>query len=597
MNRRSIDRRGVLQLTAAGAAGAVGLSSVTAATSRDEVGPGEKYWSFETEFGITRSSPTVVDDVLYVGGRDGIVYAIDTDDGTEVWSVETEGLIVSSPAVVTGTLYVGSNDGNVYALDTADGSEEWVFETDVDAEFEHVWSSPTVADGTVYVGGKDSNVYAIDADDGTEEWVFSDPDDWVVSAPTVADGTVYIGSGSFFNEAQATVYAIDADDGTEQWSFEAGDYVASSPTVYEGTVYVGDADSRVPDDGEVTTASREPTTTLATTSAMRDPRWLDTNDGTDLRTEPGSRSTSTRTVETLSVEQAGESEPEPVGNVYAIDADDGTEQWSFETDDVVRSSPTAADGSVYIGSRDSRLYSLAADDGTEQWSFEAGNTIESSPTVADGVVFAGSYDGNIYAIDTTDGSEVWTFETDGNIRSSPTVVDGTLYIGADGGHGGEDVNVYAVNAGVDGSSEGSRLNRGTLGNHHEWVERAIEGPEATFTVDPSEPEIDTEATFDAAGSGGDIDDYEWTSPDVESLPKTGETIAHTFEEPGEYDVTLTVTIGSVSDSTTKTVSVVDPDSDDDDSMPGFGIVGTLSGIGGASYLLKRRLEDESARRQ
>ena len=36
--------------------------------------------------------------------------------GTEQWAFQTSGHIVSSPAVIDNTVYVGSRDGNVYAL-------------------------------------------------------------------------------------------------------------------------------------------------------------------------------------------------------------------------------------------------------------------------------------------------------------------------------------------------------------------------------------------------------------------------------------------------------------------------------------------------
>jgi len=38
--------------------------------------------------------------------------------------------------------------------------------------------------------------------------------------------------------------------------------------------------------------------------------------------------------------------------------------------------------------------------GTQKWSFETGNVVFSSPTVVDGTVYVGSDNGNLYAIDT-----------------------------------------------------------------------------------------------------------------------------------------------------------------------------------------------------
>ena len=75
----------------------------------------ERLWLYDTDNSVF-SSPAVVDGVVYVGSRDGYVYALDTRTGGVRWSYETSGEVYSSPAVVEGVVYVGSNDGHVYAL-------------------------------------------------------------------------------------------------------------------------------------------------------------------------------------------------------------------------------------------------------------------------------------------------------------------------------------------------------------------------------------------------------------------------------------------------------------------------------------------------
>jgi outer membrane protein assembly factor BamB len=126
------------------------------------------------------------------------------------------------------------------------------------------------------------------------------------------------------------------------------------------------------------------------------------------------------------------------GNVYALDASDGTERWRFETGRPVASSPLVTDGTVYIGGGDGNVYALDASDGTEQWRFETDGRVGSSPTVVGGTVYIGSEDENVYALSTTDGTEQWRFDTSDEVMSSPTVADGTVYIGS------MDSSVFAV---------------------------------------------------------------------------------------------------------------------------------------------------------
>jgi outer membrane protein assembly factor BamB len=66
-----------------------------------------------------------------------------------------------------------------------------------------------------------------------------------------------------------------------------------------------------------------------------------------------------------------------------VDAGTGSEEWAFETGGEARSSPTVVDGTVYVGSDDSKLYAVDAGTGKQQWAFETGNEMVSPPTVVD----------------------------------------------------------------------------------------------------------------------------------------------------------------------------------------------------------------------
>lgn len=121
----------------------------------------------DTEFtppsavGPFSSSPALAGDRLYLGSDDGMVYAIDKNTGSRVWTFATGGAVASSPAVATdGTqalIVVGSDDGNVYFI-RDDGSMAGP-PIDIGAA---VRSSPAIGNnGTIYVGADDGRVYAI----------------------------------------------------------------------------------------------------------------------------------------------------------------------------------------------------------------------------------------------------------------------------------------------------------------------------------------------------------------------------------------------------------------------------------------------------
>ena len=224
-------------------------------------------------------------------------------------------------------------------------------------------------------------------------------------------------------------------------------------------------------------------------------------------------------------------------NLYAVDTETGRQEWAFETGDSVRSSPTVADGTVFVGSWDDNLYALDAETGQQEWDFETGGGIRSSPTVADGTVFVGNTNG-IYAVDAATGNEEWIFETNEFVDSSPIVVNGTVFFGHRGG------NLYAVDAGIRGSSEGTRAKLGTLG-HHDGLEYATIGADLTGTL----PSIGVSPLTTMIAGGGTIGAgvYAWrrlrqSGDDTPSGSSTTDidTIAHSMSDSATKDTTVDV---------------------------------------------------------
>jgi|GEM_PF-339680 len=123
-----------------------------------------------------------------------------------------------------------------------------------------------------------------------------------------------------------------------------------------------------------------------------------------------------------------------------------TPVWSASTGDLVRSSPAVANGMVYVGSFEHKLYAFkAAGCGKSScspvWTATTGAPIRSSPAVANGIVYVGSEDSKLYAFNAATGKAVWIAPTESLIYfSSPAVSNGTVYIGS------EDTQLYAFEA-------------------------------------------------------------------------------------------------------------------------------------------------------
>ena len=330
-------------------------------------------WSFPTGDRIV-SSPVYNDGVIYFGGDDGYIYAVDASTGHQRWKRKTDGPVPATPAIDGGTLYVGSYDGKFYALDARTGTLRWKFTTGGERRFEAkglhgqlpknqtiadafdvFLSSPIVGNGVVYFGSGDGHVYALDAKSGELRWKFA-TGDVVHASPAYADGVVYFGSwDSWF-------YAVDAQTGAQKWRFHGGEDgvihnqigFQSSPAVVDGLVYTGCRDS----------------------------------------------------------------------NLYALDAATGREKWRYDANGSwIISSPAVTQGKVIFGTSDSSLFIVAdAATGDVITKIQGNAYMFSSPSVAGSVVFTGILNGSLEARDLASGALLWEYQTETSKRNAGWVL-------------------------------------------------------------------------------------------------------------------------------------------------------------------------------
>jgi outer membrane protein assembly factor BamB len=200
------------------------------------------------------------------------------------------------------------------------------------------------------------------------------------------------------------------------WKYKTNDWVTtSSPAVVNNTVYIGSTDRNV----------------YALDAIKGTLKWR-------YETQPAGKYDgvwSSPTVVNSTVYVGARDH-----YIYALDANTGTLKWKYQTGGMVESSPTLANGVLYVTSSGSvdGIYALNAESGKLKWKFQASST--SSPTVKDGLLYVGSWDHNIYALDADTGDLKWKFKTDDTVESSPAVADGIVYIGS------RDSHTYALDA-------------------------------------------------------------------------------------------------------------------------------------------------------
>jgi outer membrane protein assembly factor BamB len=114
---------------------------------------------------------------------------------------------------------------------------------------------------------------------------------------------------------------------------------------------------------------------------------------------------------------------------YALNLDDGTEEWSIKIEGSTVSSPSIApDGTIYFGDNDNIIYAINPD-GTEKWRYTTGDIVMGSPAIGqDGTIYIGSCDHYFYALN-PNGTLRWRYATSGEIKGTASIAtDGTIYV-------------------------------------------------------------------------------------------------------------------------------------------------------------------------
>ncbi|MBC8098329.1 MAG: PQQ-binding-like beta-propeller repeat protein [Armatimonadetes bacterium] len=318
----------------------------------------EPRWKFATEDEV-RCSPAAHNGFAFVGSYDTNMWAVNLQDGKQMWKYHTEGGIASSPVVDTKNNLVmfGSEDMSFRALDYRKGTWSWDFKTKG-----RIRSSGRLAHDHVFFGSDDGKIYALLAINGRQLWEY-DLGSPVRVRPFVTNDLVIAGSDDgelvalelsgkrkwgtrvkrginsspyvdpkenlcYFGAFDGFMYALDASSGYSVWRFRTNGPIISSPAAADGMIYFGSAD----------------------------------------------------------------------GFLYAVSADSAKERWKFNAEKPIVGSPIVHQHYVYFGGTNGFFYCLDAKTGREQWKFETKGQIVSTPFVIENMILIASMDRTLYAL-------------------------------------------------------------------------------------------------------------------------------------------------------------------------------------------------------
>jgi len=373
--------------------------------------------------GKTGIGTTYGDGKVFPGSFENQQMALDAKTGAVLWNTLTKGPMIFSGSYYEGKFFRGGTDDNtMYCFNATNGQILWTYTPDTDGYFT---TGCAVAYGMVYEPNKDGHLYAIDVETGNLLWKYQGPGAILWPGfPTVADGKVYATTGevaAYGGLVGTSEFAcLDAYTGRLIWKLPIEALAPrESVAVAYGNLYM------IP--GNVTAA-------------------VDSISGSEYEThnEVWAIGTSTISVSSWPMWRA-----DPTHSSTAQEGPSNlTVAWKFTTNGAVISSPSVADGIVYVGSQDKNIYAIGAWSGNLIWNFTTQGAIESSPAVANGKVYTGGDDGYVYCLDAYTGAFIWKTFVNGNLpytygslvlKSSPAVSGGRVYIGS------LDGSLYALN--------------------------------------------------------------------------------------------------------------------------------------------------------
>lgn len=320
----------------------------------------EPVWVFEVAEGI-ESTAAIHGDTVYVGGLDGVLYALALDSGELRWKYEAGEGIKSSPAVHGGGVFFGDEGGTFHAVDATSGKLLWRFETEAE-----IVSSANFAGERVLFGSHDESLYCLSVKDGSLVWRV-ETGGYVYGTPAVAGETV-ISAG-----CDGYLRIVALSDGTELRKIELGGYVGASPAVRGGRAYVGTFENEVLalnlENGAVLWRFEDEKRKFPflSSAAVRD--GLVVIGGRDKR-------------------------------LRALAAATGEQRWSYTTRGKIDSSPVIAGDRVYVAPVSGEIFALSLESGDVLWSFDTGSAFVASPGIAAGRLVIGTVDGQLYCFGT-----------------------------------------------------------------------------------------------------------------------------------------------------------------------------------------------------
>ena len=190
--------------------------------------------------GASKSTPVNDGKNIYVGEDYGVMRAIDFEGNIQwEYASNADRGIHGTALVVDDTVFWGDYQGVLYAVDKHMGKLQWQLHLG-----ETIGASPLYMDKAIYISVEtfyrpNGFVAKVNARNGQVIWLSSYLGAQAHSSPTMSEdkSTIYVGSNNGY------LTALNSDTGEVKWRFQTGAAIKGTPAVYGGAVYFCSWDS------------------------------------------------------------------------------------------------------------------------------------------------------------------------------------------------------------------------------------------------------------------------------------------------------------------------------------------------------------------
>ncbi|RBP49293.1 outer membrane protein assembly factor BamB [Arenicella xantha] len=189
---------------------------------------GKTQWSFKLKDERITAGVGVGGGLVLTGTGEGIIYALNQDDGELAWKAVLDSEVLASPVIEGSVVVARTGDGKVYGLSAFDGSRKWTISRQLPKLTLRGDSRPVVTQGVVFAGFSDGLLAAIEAETGRALW------DFPISFPRgtndidrlsdIDTNPLLVGDHIYVSSYQEVTHALDIPGQKISWSTDVSSY-------------------------------------------------------------------------------------------------------------------------------------------------------------------------------------------------------------------------------------------------------------------------------------------------------------------------------------------------------------------------------------